>query len=119
MRPKKAHKPFTLYQKETQTGPVWYARFWDETSRRYVVTRSTGVLVEGKKQRRYEAEQAARKMLPQIRFTPATAKTFTQYLEEFWTPDSPYVREAALVKKRPLSPFTAIAALPGRAGISR
>jgi hypothetical protein len=33
------------------------------------------------------------------------AKTFIQYLENFWTPDSPYVREAALVKKRPLSAY--------------
>jgi integrase len=105
MRPKKAHKPFTLYQKETQAGPVWYVRFWDETARRYAVTRSTGVPVEGKKQRRYEAEQAARKMLPQIRFTPTAARSFTQYLEEFWTPDSPYIREAALVKKRPISAY--------------
>jgi len=80
MRPRKAHKPFTLYQKEIQAGPVWYARFWDETARRYAVTRSTGVPVEGKKQRRYEAEQAARKMLPQIRFAPAAARTFIQYL---------------------------------------
>ena len=105
MRPKKAHKPFTLYQKETKAGPVWYARFWDETARRYAVSRSTGIFVEGKKQRRYEAEQAARKMLSQIHFTPATARTFIQYLEEFWAPDSPYVREAALVKKRPLSAY--------------
>jgi hypothetical protein len=49
MRPKKAHKPFTLYQKETQVGPVWYARFWDETARRYAVIRSTGIPVEGKR----------------------------------------------------------------------
>jgi len=105
MRPKKVRKPFTLYKKETQGGLVWYARFWDETARRYAVTRSTGVLVEGKKQRRYEAEQEARKILSRIRFTPEAAKTFTQYLEEFWTPDSPYVRESALVKKRPLSAY--------------
>jgi integrase len=105
MRPKKARKPFTLYQKKTKAGPVWYARFWDEAAWRYAVTRSTGVLVEGKKQRRYEAEQAAREMLPRIRFTPAAVKTLIQYLEEFWASDSPYVREAALVKKRPLSAY--------------
>ncbi|MDR1105145.1 MAG: hypothetical protein LBL44_02190, partial [Treponema sp.] len=106
MRPKKIHKPFTLYLKETQAGPVWYVRFWDAASHRYAATRSTGVPAEGKKQRRYEAEQVAREMLPGIRFTPAAAaKTFVQYLEDFWTPDSPYVREAALVKKRPLSVY--------------
>ncbi|MDR1252125.1 MAG: site-specific integrase, partial [Treponema sp.] len=106
MRPKKAHKPFTLYRKETQTGPVWYVRFWNETARRYAVTRSTGVPVEGKRQHRYEAEETARKMLPRIQFAPPpAAKTFIQYLEEFWEPDSPYIREAALVKKRPLSAY--------------
>jgi integrase len=105
MRIQKTHKPFTLYQKETKTGTLWYARFWDETGQRYAVTRSTGVLVEGKKLRRFEAEQSAREMLPRIRFTPPTGKTFLRYLEDFWTPDSPYVREAALVKKRPLSVY--------------
>ena len=70
MRPKKARKPFTLYQRETKKGTFWYVRFWDEAVRRYAVTRSTGVLVGGKKERRYEAEEAAREMLPQIKFTP-------------------------------------------------
>jgi integrase len=105
MRPKTPHKPFTLYQKKTQTGPVWYARFWDEADKRYAVTRSTGIPVEGKKQRRYEAEQAAREMMPRIRFTKAAVKTFIKYLEDFWTNDSPYIREAALIKKRPLSAY--------------
>ena len=49
MRLKKTRKPFTLYQKEPQTGLVWYSRFWDEITRRYAVTRSTGVSVEGKR----------------------------------------------------------------------
>ncbi|MDR1047377.1 MAG: site-specific integrase [Treponema sp.] len=95
-----------MYQKETRAGPVWYVRFWNETARRYAVTRSTGVPAEGKRQRRYEAEQVAREILPRIQFAPPpTVKTFIQYLEEFWKPDSPYVREAALVKKRPLSAY--------------
>jgi integrase len=59
MRPKKARKPLTLYKKLTQYGFVWYARFWDETAKRYAATRSTSVVAEGKKQCRYEAEQAA------------------------------------------------------------
>jgi hypothetical protein len=62
MRPRKDHRPFSLYRQETKTGPAWYARFWDESAKRYAVTRSTGVPVEGKKQRRYEAELAAREM---------------------------------------------------------
>jgi integrase len=103
MRPNKTRKPFTLYKKETQAGPVWYVRFWDENNCRYAVTRSTGIRVEGKKERRYEAEQTAREMLSLIRFaTAATDKSFIQYVADFWLPDSPYVREYALVKKKPL-----------------
>ncbi|MDR1445497.1 MAG: site-specific integrase [Treponema sp.] len=106
MRPKKTRKPFTLYLKKTQAGLVWYARFWDETSRRYAVARSTGIPAEGKRQRRYEAEQAAREILPRIQFHPSPEeKSFIQYLEQFWMPDSPYIREASLVKKRPLSAY--------------
>jgi hypothetical protein len=104
MRPNKTRKPFTLYMKETKTGPVWYVRFWDENSRRYAITRSTGIPVEGKWLRRYDAEQAARKMLPGIQFTPtAPEKSFIQYVADFWLPNSPYVRECALVKKKPLA----------------
>jgi len=104
MRPLKTRKPFTLYKKETKSGVVWYVRFWDETLRRYAVARSTGIYAEGKKQRRYEAEQAARDMLPVIRFMPsARERLFVQYVADFWLPDSPYVRECALVKKKPLS----------------
>jgi integrase len=107
MRPKKTRKPFGLYRKNTQTGLVWYVRFWDETTQKYSVTRSTGIPVEGKKQRRYEAEQAARDMLLGICFTPPALekaeKSFTQYVADFWKDDSPYVRECALVKKKPLS----------------
>ena len=104
MRPKKTHKSFTLFRKKTKSGALWYARFWDESSRRYAVTRSTGVYAEGKKQRRYEAEQAAREILPVIRFAPAAPeKSFIRYVADFWLPNSPYVRECALIKKKPLS----------------
>jgi integrase len=103
MRPSKPRKPFTLYQKQTKAGPVWYARFWDEEARRYAVARSTGIPVEGKKRRRYEAEEAARSMLPSVRFGCAPDKDFVQYAAGFWTPDSVYARECKTVRKRPLS----------------
>ena len=104
MRPSKNRKPFTLYKKETKSGIVWYARFWDEASRRYAVARSTGIHVEGKRQRHYEAEQAARNMMPCINFTaPVPEKSFILYVADFWLPGSPYVRECALVKNKPLA----------------
>jgi len=103
--PEKRQKTLSLFKKETSGGFMWYARFWDEIARRYAVARSLGIIAEGKKERRYEAEQAARKMLPGIKFERAEEKTLIRYLEDFWTPDSPYAREAALVKKRPLSAY--------------
>jgi integrase len=43
-------------------------------------------------------------MLSAIQFLPAAPeKSFVQYVADFWLPDSPYVREYALVKKKPLS----------------
>jgi len=69
----------------------------------YAAARSTGVFAEGKKERRYEAEQTAREMLPQLSFKPPQPeKPFVKYLEDFWTPGSLYIQEAALVKKRGL-----------------
>jgi hypothetical protein len=99
--------PFSLYKKPSPPGPsVWYARFWDESARRYSATRSTGILAEGKRERRAEAAAVARSMLPEIRFTPSPAEIpFLDYVEGFWTPESPYVRERALVAKKPLSAY--------------
>ena len=55
--------PFTLYRKKSNNGTtIWHARIWDETLNKYAFSRSTGVLVEGKKEHRREAEEAARKL---------------------------------------------------------
>ena len=62
-------RPFTLYKESTKTGIVWYARFWDETAQKYKHSRSTGVFVEGKKERRYEAEQEAKKIYDELCLT--------------------------------------------------
>jgi hypothetical protein len=95
---------FTLYKKETKTGPVWYAKYWNETVGQYTVTRSTGIPAEGKRQRRYEAELIARELLLSIHFAPdKTERLLTQYVADFCLPDSAYVKEWAFVKKRPLS----------------
>ncbi|MDR2210328.1 MAG: hypothetical protein LBO65_02520 [Spirochaetaceae bacterium] len=43
-------------------------------------------------------------MLKTIRFRQdAPDRLFVRYIAEFWTPDSPYVRECSQVKKKPLS----------------
>jgi acyl-coenzyme A thioesterase PaaI-like protein len=47
---------FTLYKKKSgNSTAIWHARFWDETLQRYAHSRTTGVLVKEKKERRQEA----------------------------------------------------------------
>jgi len=111
-------RPFTLYKENTKSGTFWYARFWDEEAQKYKHSRSTGVSVEGKKERRYEAEEAARKLISEVEAAKATqdnpviqtnTKTVAdtpliEYLENFWMPDSQYANYKRNVKKDPLSP---------------
>jgi integrase len=74
-------------------------------------------LVEGKKEHRYEAEEAARKLIPEIEEAkasqslpkvPASTKTvantpLAEYLQNFWKPDSQYANYKRNVEKEPLS----------------
>jgi len=113
-------RPFTLYKEKTKSGTFWYARFWDEEAQKYKHSRSTGIPVEGKKERRYEAEEAARKLIPEVEAAKAaktaqgapaagtTAKAvadtpLVEYLENFWKPDSQYANFKRHVEKKPLS----------------
>jgi len=86
----------------------WYARFWNEQESKYF-SRALGVPVEGKKERRVEAVEAALKMaseLEQKETTPTQTMTtpantpLLEYVEKFWQPNSEYVREKALVDKK-------------------
>lgn len=99
--------PYSLYKKPARSGPAtWYARYWNPEVCRYSVTRSTGVLAEGKRERHAEAEAKARAMLPDIHFKPTPEDVLLlDYVEDFWTPSSAYVKERALVAKRPLSQY--------------
>ena len=97
---------FSLFKKQTGKGLVWYARFWDEKVKKYTVVRSTKVLVGGKKERRREAELKANEMLSEIHFEANAAdRDLIPYLEGFWKPDSPYVKEWAYIRKKPLSAY--------------
>jgi integrase len=128
-------RPYTLYKETNKSGTFWYARFWDETRKKYAHSRSTGVPVEGKRERRWEAERAAEALYaeftqphtkepiaelpaatPVISHAPLTPKAaqpaqavadmpLIQYLEEFWTGNSEYARYKRDVKKKPLTPY--------------
>jgi integrase len=65
--------PFTLYKVKSNVGIMWHARFWDETLQKYAHSRTTGVLVQGKREQRREAEEAARKIFETLAET-ITAK---------------------------------------------
>jgi len=89
----------------------WYARFWDSEKGRYF-SRALGVPVEGKKERRGEAGEAALKLAADMAEKAAVSLQtvnapasvpLLEYAENFWQPDSGYVREKALVEKNPLS----------------
>jgi hypothetical protein len=105
MPPRKNHLQYNLFNKPCKDGTlIWYARYWDPLSRRYAVTRSTGIVVEGKRGRRAEADGCARKMLGDIKFKVTVGDmVFTDFLLDFWREDSDYARERALVYKKPLS----------------
>jgi len=69
--------PFTLVKVKSKIGTVWQARIWDESQQKYAISRSTGVLVEGKKENRREAEDVARKIYDEL---PKVLSTVTQTL---------------------------------------
>jgi hypothetical protein len=80
---------FTLYRKKSNNGTtIWHARIWDATLKKYAFSRSTGVLVEGRKERRREAEEAARKLYEEfagieITVTQPTATTPLVFFRHF------------------------------------
>jgi len=90
---------------------LWYARFWNETDRRYQ-SRSLGIKVEGKTERRSAAYEAALKLAPEMAGTvvksaiiekPITDMPLLEYAESFWQPGSSYIKHKALIEKKPLS----------------
>lgn len=101
------HSDFTLFRHSLKNGnSVWYARFWDRATQRYSKTVSTGVIIAGKKERRDEAIAASYAMLPKISFSSSALNMlFVDYVESFWTPESPYVKERALITHKPLSSY--------------
>ena len=91
--------PYTLYKKQSKIGIMWHARIWDETLQRYAHSRTTGVLVAGKKENRREAEEAARKLCEEFfnaKMTPTTAETATPTKKELHlTPEVPKIKTVA------------------------
>jgi len=74
---------------------------------RYSLIKSTGINVEGKRERRREVENAAQELIASFiekkMSTEIINKPFIQFLLNFWTNDSDYIRGKRLVDKSPLS----------------
>ena len=131
--------PFTLFKFKSKNGLIWHARFWDESLQKYASSRTTGIQVEGKKERRREAEEAAKTILaeitvqksapPVVQGTQALPVThqkksdavadipLIQYLTDFWTPDSEYAKFIGSLTKATLKKW--LIWLSGRKTIRR
>jgi hypothetical protein len=67
MRSSREHVPYPLYKKKTKSGLYWHVRFRDEKTQAYNTVRSTGIPVEGKRERRRETDNAAKTFLAELR----------------------------------------------------
>ncbi len=92
--------PFSLYIKKLKTGAFWYARFTHENGD-YAGTLSTGIPCTGKKGRKNEAYEVAKKLSENI--VVPDAPYFIDYIEAFWKADSPYVKSKRLAEKKPIT----------------
>jgi integrase len=97
----------TLYKHRN----FWYARIWNEKEGKYH-SKALGVPVEGKKERRAEAaeavtriiEETAEKEKKRLQNANLTASMpLLEYVKNFWQSDSEYVKEKALLEKKPVS----------------
>jgi len=105
--PRKNNESYCLFKKQTSLGRVWYVKFWNSLKHSYGTVKSTGIPVEGKRERRREAEDTAQKLFisftEEMKLTDAVNLPLIQFLLDFWTPNSEYIREKKSVDKKPLS----------------
>jgi len=83
----------------------WRARIWDGEKYR---SHALDIPVEGKKERKTEALEAALKLAEKLETIQPIKNNIgndllLEYIESFWREDSPYVKYKSLVEKQPLS----------------
>jgi len=94
--------PFSLFTRVAPSGKrVWYAKFWDDDTARYVDSKSTGVIFEGRRGGRDLAAKSAEAMLIEAR--RSDDPLFLDYVADFWADDSAYVKQKRVADKRPLA----------------
>jgi hypothetical protein len=85
-------------------GETWYVRFWSDEDQKYVKTESLDSSDEDLARRRAK-EKLERGVIPNDE-----DPIVTDYLKDFWKPESLYARHKAL-RGRPLSPGVSFADL--------
>ena len=89
----------------------WYARFWNSEEGKYHA-KALGIPVEGKRERRREAEDLELRISMEMDEPKAIQQSsrrdqgqslFLDFVEKFWQRDSQYAKYKALVEKKPLS----------------
>jgi hypothetical protein len=93
--------PFSLFIKHLKSGAVWYARFYNPSTKEYSITRSTGVKCSGKNGRKKEALRIAGELAKEICFEKSPL--YIDYLESFWKENSKYAKFKSLAEQNPLS----------------
>jgi len=83
----------------------WRARIWD--GEKYC-SHSLGIPIEGKKERKAEAYEAALKLQEKLETEKPIKNNIgddllLEYIESFWQEDSAYVKYKSLIEKQPLS----------------
>jgi len=94
--------PFSLFTRVSPSGKrVWYAKFWDIDTERYVASKSTGIVFAGRRGGRDTAAKVAEGMLAEVR--RSADPLFLDFVTSFWADDSGYVKQKRIADKRPLS----------------
>jgi integrase len=108
---------YVIYKAQYAGRKYWRGRFsWDEKSGKYLTSRDLGIPVEGRRERRREAEDAAERIAEELRKENTGKKdgapavplkiadaSLLNYLDDFWSPGSDYIEEQARVNRTPLS----------------
>ncbi len=89
--------PFSLFMRKG----VWYARFWNEESQSYRVTRSTEIPAGPRRKGVIEAASVAEELADEI--SRNLDPFFLDYVSAFWADDGNYAQGKRIADRKPLS----------------
>lgn len=92
---------YSLFKKNLKNGQFWYARFYNEETKSYSLSRSTGIKCTGKNQKKKQAQEKAMEMLEELSLTKDIY--LVDYVLSFWNENSQYAKMKKLSENKPLS----------------